>query len=761
MRHIHMEIAHLHKEPPAREGDLPGGGGQRGGVASGAEPEAGPGQGEGPLRPFGEEEIKLQKVYQLSIFSQRRGLADPPEGQRALRSGAKRAPEEPPPPPPAHKRPHLAGQGDDMDSEVLCGPGQPLSPAGASGAEPPHSPNPQSPRTSLPGRRPALHNHHRPLPDSQAPLSPKYQPLFDSHPTHSPKYQPLTDPHPAHSPKYQPLSDPHLALSPKYQPLFDPHPTHSPKYQSLSDPHPTLSPKYQPLSDPHPALSPKYQPLSDPHPVLSPKYQPPSDPQAPVSPRSQSFSPKYQPLLDPHSPLSPKYQPDPQYSLSPKYYQPLVDPQSPLSPGYSPLREPQSPLSPRSLPPDDPLPLPQDPTAPAALPRTEPPSAGGGRGLSPGNDDGSDGSSDADAPARRIPCRPPGSPPAGPLGPDEARAWVESLEASPAERTAGPATSGGSSPTPPCPAKKRLLSSSDTGESCSEDEGPSTSKRSRLALLAPGLGLGACRSTDAKGAPFWNHLLPAARDTPKGSTDGMRVRRRLNCAIRLKSRQLRSGRRSEPCRSGRPSWPSASISHSLLGNFEESILKGRFSPSGRIEGFTAEIGASGSYCPQHATLPVQVTYYDISEHSAPSPFLGVIYLEALGKKGYSVPKAGTIQVTLFNPNKTVVKMFLVTYNFGDMPVNHMTFLRHRIFLVPVEEGEGKGEGPEGGATDRKKILCYLIHLRFQSSKSGKLYLHDDIRLLFSRKSIEVDTGIPYELKSYTEVPKNPTYSPRV
>lgn len=58
-------------------------------------------------------------------------------------------------------------------------------------------------------------------------------------------------------------------------------------------------------------------------------------------------------------------------------------------------------------------------------------------------------------------------------------------------------------------------------------------------------------------------------------------------------------------------------------------------------------------------------------------------------------------------------MFLVTYNFGDMPVNHMTFLRHRIFLVPVEEGtEGKDEvSPGGGALDRKRILCYLIHLR--------------------------------------------------
>lgn len=51
------------------------------------------------------------------------------------------------------------------------------------------------------------------------------------------------------------------------------------------------------------------------------------------------------------------------------------------------------------------------------------------------------------------------------------------------------------------------------------------------------------------------------------------------------------------------------------------MLKGRFPPSGRIGGFTAEIGASGSYCPQHATLPVEVTYFDIAEHNAPSPFL--------------------------------------------------------------------------------------------------------------------------------------------
>ncbi|KFP25439.1 Protein FAM214B, partial [Colius striatus] len=307
-----------------------------------------------------------------------------------------------------------------------------------------------------------------------------------------------------------------------------------------------------------------------------------------------------------------------------------------------------------------------------------------------------------------------------------------------------------------CPAKRKLLPTGEVvADSCSEDESLSPPARKKRVLPCHPVPT-ACRSTDAKGAPFWNHLLPAT----KVSTAGL-CALQSNADLLSQRRHLRSSIRRGTRSSAAP-WATTTVSHALLGNFEESILKGRFAPSGRIEGFTAEIGASGSYCPQHATLPVNVTYFDISEHSVPSPFLGVIDLEALGKKGYSVPKAGTIQVTLFNPNKTVVKMFLVTYDFQDMPANHMTFLRHRIFLVPVGEEEGAtvaASGPPGTDAPRR-VLCYLMHLRFQSSKSGKIYLHDDIRLLFSRKSIEVDSGIPYELKSFTEMPRNPCYSPR-
>ncbi|XP_055971455.1 atos homolog protein A isoform X2 [Sorex fumeus] len=199
---------------------------------------------------------------------------------------------------------------------------------------------------------------------------------------------------------------------------------------------------------------------------------------------------------------------------------------------------------------------------------------------------------------------------------------------------------------------------------------------------------------------------------------------------------------------------------SLLGNFEESVLNYRLDPLGIVDGFTAEVGASGVFCPTHLMLPVEVSFYSVSDDNAPSPYMGVITLESLGKRGYRVPPSGTIQVTLFNPNKTVVKMFVVIYDLRDMPANHQTFLRQRTFSVPVKQEMKRNINKENIRHTEERLLRYLIHLRFQSSKSGKIYLHRDVRLLFSRKSMEVDSGAAYELKSYTESPTNPQFSPR-
>ncbi|XP_066601167.1 atos homolog protein A isoform X2 [Prorops nasuta] len=184
-------------------------------------------------------------------------------------------------------------------------------------------------------------------------------------------------------------------------------------------------------------------------------------------------------------------------------------------------------------------------------------------------------------------------------------------------------------------------------------------------------------------------------------------------------------------------------SHALLGNFEESALNGRLEPVSTVHGFTAELGASGSFCPKHRKLPVTVFFYTLGDNDKVStPYLAHINLE---KKGYQVPRSGTIQVTLLNPLGTVVKMFVVLYDLSDMPPRSHTFLRQR--------------------TLRDKTLRYLVHLRFMSGKTGRIYLHTDIRMIICRKS-DMDTASdfasepPKELRSYIHGPTNPKFSPR-
>ncbi|XP_011948471.1 PREDICTED: protein FAM214A isoform X3 [Cercocebus atys] len=127
---------------------------------------------------------------------------------------------------------------------------------------------------------------------------------------------------------------------------------------------------------------------------------------------------------------------------------------------------------------------------------------------------------------------------------------------------------------------------------------------------------------------------------------------------------------------------------SLLGNFEESVLNYRLDPLGIVDGFTAEVGASGAFCPTHLTLPVEVSFYSVSDDNAPSPYM-----------------------TLFNPNKTVVKMFVVIYDLRDMPANHQTFLRQRTFSVPVKQEVKRSVNKENIRHTEERLLRYLIHLR--------------------------------------------------
>eukprot|EP00795_Rhopilema_esculentum_P003621 gene3621-14855_t len=193
---------------------------------------------------------------------------------------------------------------------------------------------------------------------------------------------------------------------------------------------------------------------------------------------------------------------------------------------------------------------------------------------------------------------------------------------------------------------------------------------------------------------------------------------------------------------------SAPASTRLLGNFEESVLKGRIPVFGTVEGFTAEIGASGLFCPKHITLPIKCQFFRTSDDNAPSPYMGHISLRnSKGKKGYHVPRKGTIQLTLFNPNKTVLKVFVVLYDFMDMPADSHTFLRQKIVSVKKYSDD----------KDEQQNLHYLVHLRFASTKHDRIYLHTDVRVIFPQQTPDT-TGS--NLKILTYGPVEPKYTPR-
>ena len=130
MRHIHVEL--VRKEPAQAGGD--------------------PGlQGAGP-RPFSQEELRLQKVYQLSIFSQRGGFS---EGRAALRPGMKR---------PLQDEEDDDDEDDDLEGEVLCGASPRSDSHFLRDSETPRSPrSPRSPKslshtcTHSPGPGPKTH----------------------------------------------------------------------------------------------------------------------------------------------------------------------------------------------------------------------------------------------------------------------------------------------------------------------------------------------------------------------------------------------------------------------------------------------------------------------------------------------------------------------------------------------------------------------------------------------------------------------------
>lgn len=90
----------------------------------------------------------------------------------------------------------------------------------------------------------------------------------------------------------------------------------------------------------------------------------------------------------------------------------------------------------------------------------------------------------------------------------------------------------------------------------------------------------------------------------------------------------------------------------------------RLDPLGIVDGFTAEVGASGVFCPTHLTLPVEVSFYSVSDDNAPSPYMASIFSCLL-----------LLKSTILMTNTFKLKKVLLWCYFGAMLENIKHFLR--------------------------------------------------------------------------------------
>ncbi len=94
-----------------------------------------------------------------------------------------------------------------------------------------------------------------------------------------------------------------------------------------------------------------------------------------------------------------------------------------------------------------------------------------------------------------------------------------------------------------------------------------------------------------------------------------------------------------------------------------------------------------------------------------------------------------------NLSCSAIKIFLIPYDFRDMPIHTKTFIRQKSYAVSQRNPGGR--------------LKFAIHLNFQMSAHKHLYLTSHLRVVFSSLPVENDE----RLKIVYQGPTFPKYSP--
>ena len=245
---------------------------------------------------------------------------------------------------------------------------------------------------------------------------------------------------------------------------------------------------------------------------------------------------------------------------------------------------------------------------------------------------------------------------------------------------------------------------------------------------------------------------------------------------------------------------------SLVGSYEESILHGWMSaPPSKPLDFTAKIGALGKgTCkpkfPPHTVIPFPAVFYDWSDDAHqgtelggdPSPYVGTIDLQSHRSKAatsrdmsrgtvvdktpgmksvkrkrksidsrafellpgsYRIPEQGQLQIVIQNPNKTAVKVFIISYDLTGMKPGMKTFIRQRSYSVADGDLLGKAQHGEFAQKTKQK-LRYMVHLNICCPTQGEFFLYHQVRVVFANRVPETEE----QLQCETLVP-SPMFSP--
>ncbi|RDW92142.1 hypothetical protein BP5796_01536 [Coleophoma crateriformis] len=248
-------------------------------------------------------------------------------------------------------------------------------------------------------------------------------------------------------------------------------------------------------------------------------------------------------------------------------------------------------------------------------------------------------------------------------------------------------------------------------------------------------------------------------------------------------------------RSRRPSFASdnSPLHHaSMVGSYEESILRGRMSttPSKPLD-FVAQIGVLGLvFYSYETTIHGRIG----KSEDGPSPYVGQIDLEGglpnldegrdskrkrhdkivdrnaledidmidasaphlasekesrLAEKqkrrsssprappggSYRIPEKGQLQIIIKNPNKTAVKLFLVPYDLVGMEPGTKTFIRQRSYSAgPTIDSaiSSTAQKPTSNSYERP-VLRYLVHIHICCTGRSRFYLYKSIRVVFANR----------------------------